>query len=111
LEIAMKLYTRTGASTVDDQEHGTFEAGPDGGFDFPDELSNRLRIVHIAGQRAWEDEGQRHQRLVAEELERRKDPASLYDAVQALTDTLAQNNTPAEKDSGARRPRRNSTSS
>lgn len=93
----MKLYTRTGAATVTDEQFGTFEAGPDGGFDLPDPLAARLHIVHLGGKRAWEDEGQRHARLVEEELARRKDPASLFDAVQALTEQLATQNTPARK--------------
>lgn len=79
----MLLYSRTGASSV----HiggATYEAGPDGGFDLPDHVAAQVHTFHVGGQPLWEDHTQRQQRLVAEELERRKDPATLLDAVNQL---------------------------
>ncbi|MFJ9771231.1 hypothetical protein ACIRVF_08300 [Kitasatospora sp. NPDC101157] len=76
----MRLYSRTGATALDDPRHGRIEADPDhGGFDLPEELAEELR-----GFPAWETDVERQQRLVIEEIERRKDPATLLDAVQQL---------------------------
>lgn len=80
----MRLYSRTGATALDDPEFGHFDAGPDGSFDFPDDLSDRLHGFHVAGRPAWETDVERQHRLIAEELERRKDPASLLSAVEQL---------------------------
>ncbi|MGW2371667.1 hypothetical protein [Kitasatospora sp. NPDC001683] len=76
----MRLYSRTGATALDDPRHGRIEADPShGGFDLPEELAEELR-----GFPAWETDVERQQRLVIEEIERRKDPATLLDAVQQL---------------------------
>jgi hypothetical protein len=80
----MRLFTRTGATALDDPEFGHFEASPDGSFDFPDDLSDRLHSFHWRGQPMWETDIERQQRLVSEEMERRRDPASLYEAVAQL---------------------------
>jgi hypothetical protein len=80
----MRLYTRTGATAVADPQHGQFKAGQDGGFDLPDALGQRLHGFHIDGQPLWETDIERQHRLIAEEMERRKDPATLLDAVQQL---------------------------
>ncbi|MEU6347240.1 hypothetical protein ABZ883_40610 [Streptomyces sp. NPDC046977] len=80
----MRLYTLTGASALDDPDFGHFDADANGAFGFPNELSDRLRAFHIEGKPAWEDDVERQNRLMREELERRKDPATLLDAVQQL---------------------------
>jgi len=80
----MRLYSRTGATRLDDPEYGTFDADDAGGFDFPDDVSDRLIGFHVAGKPMWENDIQRQQRLISEELERRKDPATLLGAVEAL---------------------------
>ncbi|WP_155589809.1 hypothetical protein [Streptomyces cavernae] len=80
----MRLYTRTGATAVDDPEYGNFQADDEGGFDLPDPLANRLHGFHINGRPAWETDLERQNRLIAEEIERRKDPATLLAAVQQL---------------------------
>jgi hypothetical protein len=80
----MRLYTRTGAIALDDPEYGHFDADPDGGFDFPDDLSDRLHRFAVRGQPAWETDIERQHRLIGEELERRKDPATLLQAVEQL---------------------------
>lgn len=81
----MRLYTRTGAVALDDPEFGHFAAGDDGSFDFPDELSDRLHGFHAAGKPLWETDVERQARFMHEELERRKDPATLLAAVEELT--------------------------
>lgn len=80
----MRLYTRTGATALDDPQFGHFDADEQGGFDFPDDLSDRLHGFAIGGKPLWETDVERQQRLYDEELERRRDPATLMDAVQQL---------------------------
>lgn len=79
----MRLYSRIGATAVaDGGEH--YEAGEDGGFDFPDEVGARLHSFAAAGVPMWEDGIEQQQRILTEELERRKDPATLLDAVEQI---------------------------
>lgn len=80
----MRLYTRTGATALDDAEYGTFQADENGGFDFPDDVSDRLHGFHVGGRPMWETDTERQHRLIAEELDRRKDPATLLSAVEQL---------------------------
>jgi hypothetical protein len=80
----MRLYTRTGATTLDDPEYGHFDASPDGAFDLPEELSDRLNGFHVGGRPMWESDIERQRRLVSEEMERRKDPATLLAAVEQI---------------------------
>lgn len=77
----MRLYSRTGAVALDHDEYGHFEPEDDGGFDFPNELSDEL---HSFAANGWETAVERQQRLIAEEMERRRDPATLMEAVQQL---------------------------
>lgn len=80
----MKLYpTTAGVSgvTVDDVTYGPLD---DGSFDVPDEVGAKILPFHLAGVKQWENEPERAARIEAEELERRRDPASLYDTVQSL---------------------------
>ncbi|MFI5814847.1 hypothetical protein ACIA7S_28310 [Streptomyces sp. NPDC051643] len=80
----MRLYSTTGATRLDDPEHGTFDVDEAGGFNFPDEVSDRLHAFHMGGKAMWESDIERQQRLMSEELERRKDPATLLAAVEQL---------------------------
>lgn len=80
----MRLYSLTGATALDDPQYGHFDADDQGGFDFPDDVSEPLRRFHAGGKPMWEDDIQRQNRLINEELERRKDPATLLGAVEAL---------------------------
>lgn len=80
----MRLYSRAGATSLDDPEYGHFDAGADGGFDLPEELGERLHRFHVGKEPLWETDIERQHRLMQEELERRKDPATLLDAVQQL---------------------------
>lgn len=85
----MRLYSLTGASALDDPEYGRFEAEDDGGFELPDDLAERLHKFHLAGRPAWEDQIEQQARLMEEELERRKDPATLLQAVEQLVQAAA----------------------
>ena len=81
----MRLYPlSTGTVRVKDPEYGTFDIKDHGGFDFPDDLSDRLGNVCVRGQRQWESEQERTLRLHATETERQRDPAVLYGAVAEL---------------------------
>lgn len=79
----MRLYTLTGATRVDDPEHGSFTADDNGAFEFPNDLSAHLHSHHIDGKPAWETDAERDVRLHAEELERLRDPATLARLLQA----------------------------
>lgn len=84
-----RLHSRMNAGAVDDPEYGHFEPDPDhGGFEFPDEMSDRLAGFHHRGKPVWETEEQRGERLHGEDLARRRDPAMLYDAVGGFSDAL-----------------------
>ena len=80
----MRLYSRTGATEITGTEHGDFTVDAQGGFTLPDDLSERLHRFHIGGEPMWETDLERHRRLMAEEIERRQDPATLLAAVQQL---------------------------
>lgn len=91
----MRLYSLTGAAAVVDPEFGRFEPDANGGFDFPDELSDRLhRFGSKAGQ-FWETDIERQARLLHEELERRKDPATLLSAVEQIMNAASAMAAPA----------------
>ncbi|NUP47547.1 MAG: hypothetical protein HOW97_09590 [Catenulispora sp.] len=91
----MRLYTRTGASALDHPEYGHFDADENGGFDFPDPLSDELHRFHAGGRPMWETDVERQNRLLAEEMERRRDPATLMDAVQQLVNAARTVSEPA----------------
>ncbi|MFD0032530.1 hypothetical protein ACFVJK_30535 [Streptomyces sp. NPDC127172] len=80
----MRLYSCTGVTALDDAEFGNFTADETGAFDFPDEVSDRLHSFHLHGRPMWETDIERQRRLISEELERRKDPATLLSAVEQL---------------------------
>lgn len=84
----MRLYSRGGATVVDDPEFGHFEPNDDGSFDFPDDLSDRLRRFHVSGQPLWEDDIERQNRIASEEMKRAQDPATLLATVQQLVQAL-----------------------
>lgn len=85
-----RLFSLADAGSVDDPEHGRFEPGPDGAFDFPDPLSDRLHRLRHRGRPAWETELERSDRRHGEELDRKRDPAMLYDAVGEFSGALKQ---------------------
>jgi hypothetical protein len=82
----MRLYPRGAPRTViDDPVWGHFEADEHGGFDLPDEMSDEQHSFHHRGKPAWENDDERSVRLHGEDLDRRRDPAALYDAVGDVT--------------------------
>ncbi|HEY3718374.1 MAG TPA: hypothetical protein VGL39_27945 [Jatrophihabitantaceae bacterium] len=82
----MKLYTLTGAAGVSHEDHGEFEVDDDGGVELPPEFGEYLHRTHVGGVKSWETQTERHDRLIAEELERRRDPAQLYDLLAQQID-------------------------
>jgi hypothetical protein len=85
----VRLYSRTDAASVDaDGQH--YEPGDDGGIDFPDALSGKLRTFAHAGIRLWEDQDERRRRLIAEELERRQRPGAAADAFDQAVLAIAE---------------------
>lgn len=79
----MRLYTLTGAQSVTNEDHGTFDVDPaTGAVEVPDALGRILHGTYFGGRRVWEDDAERSARLAAEDLERRRDPAVLYDLLQ-----------------------------
>jgi hypothetical protein len=80
----MRLYPRDGAAAISDAEFGSFEAEDDGGFVVPEELG-----VRMAAFPNWETEVEKQNRELHEEMERRKDPATLLETVQQLRDFAA----------------------
>jgi hypothetical protein len=85
----MRLYSLTDAAGAD--AGGVhYEPGDDGGFDFPDALSDQLRSFHLHGRPMWEDQDQRRSRLITEELERRQRPGAAADAFDQAVLALAE---------------------
>lgn len=82
----MRLYPIDPVTAVDDLQHGHFEPVEDGGFDFPDSLGAELHSFHLNGRPTWETFSERQERLIAAELERLEDPATL----QALAEEVTQ---------------------
>jgi hypothetical protein len=82
----MELFSKTGATGVDDPEYGHFEPGGDGMFVFPDDLGERLHRQAVRGVKQWETRVEKAQREAAEDLARRRDPAYLAELVSGLLD-------------------------
>lgn len=78
------LYHRGDVSSVtlgDD----TYEPDEAGRFELPDHVAAVIHPVHVNGEKVWETHPEREARLEAERLAKRRDPAALLDAVEALT--------------------------
>lgn len=94
----MRIYSRTGATLLDHPEVGQITADDDGGFDLPHEVAETLLRFGVGGKPLFEDELQRNQRILREEMERRRDPATLMAAMQRLVEaTEAAADKPAAK--------------
>ena len=79
----MRLYSLNAAAAVDDGgQH--YEPADDGGFDFPDALGARLHSTGLRGVRLWETDIERQRRLIEDEAARRRDPATLLEAVEQI---------------------------
>ncbi len=82
------MYSLTGAAVaVSGGVH--YQPGDDGGFDFPDALSDELRGFAVGGKPMWEDADQRRRRLIAEELERRQGPGAALAAFEQAMQAVA----------------------
>lgn len=79
-----RLYSLADAIAHDDPEYGHFVRKDDGGFAFPDDLSDTLLRFHVRGRPLWEDQIQRQQRVASEDLARQRDPAYLAGLVAQL---------------------------
>lgn len=79
----MRLYSRTDVASV---THGGERHTPadDGGFDLPPDVTDLLHSSAVRGEKQWETSIERQRRQVAEEMERRKDPATLLAAVEQI---------------------------
>jgi hypothetical protein len=80
----MRLYPRRPGTGVVNHGGVQYKAGGNGGFDFPDEVSDALHSFAVRGEKLWETDIERQRRLLSEEMDRRRDPASLYDAVEKI---------------------------
>lgn len=89
----MRLYSRAGAVALDDPDFGHYDADDQGGFDFPEDLSDRLHRFHAAGRPLWESEAEKHQRLIAEDRVRSQDPGVMLALMQRLVDATEGNTT------------------
>jgi hypothetical protein len=85
----MRLYPRREGTSV--VQHGgvTYTPAPDGGFDFPDHVSDELHSFAVRGERLWEDHIERQRRLLDAEMDRRRDPAELYAAVARIAEAAS----------------------
>ena len=99
-----RLYPLDPVPAVDAPE-GHFEPEEDGGYDLPDTLFSRLHSTHHGGEKAWETQVERQRRQHYQDLERRRDPAALFDAVDRFAgafgqaaDRLASGSTPQDRD-------------
>lgn len=93
----MRLYSRTDTGAVEhDGVH--YEPEGDGGFEFPEDVGEQLHSFHTGGKPQWETQIERQARLMNEEMERRKDPATLLSAVEQIVNA-AQATKKAEPDS------------
>lgn len=93
----MRLFNLAGATSLMPNDDDIYEADEDGCFDIPQDLAMQLHSIHILGQKVWETEGERQNRLLAEELKRRQDPATLLAAVEALTAKVAPDPEPVRR--------------
>jgi hypothetical protein len=81
----VRMYSRTNATAIDDPEFGHFAVSAEhGGFELPDPLADRLHSFHHRGKPAWETEIERDERLHGEDSARRRDPQTLYNAVEGI---------------------------
>jgi hypothetical protein len=72
----MRLYPRREGTGAVNHGGTVYEAQPDGGFDFPPDLSDLLHSAHANKEPLWEDAIERQRRLIAEDAARRADPAT-----------------------------------
>lgn len=93
----MRLYPRRPGTASVVHAGVTYAAAADGGFDFPDDVSAALGRFAVKGEPMWEDAIERQRRILGEEMDRRRDPASLYEAVAKLVQAAESVPAPAPK--------------
>lgn len=77
----MRLYTTTGATRIDDPDYGSFTPDANGAFDgLPDAMYAKLH-----GRPGWENDAEREMRVVAEQLEKLRDPATMLAELQKMS--------------------------
>lgn len=87
-----RLYPLIPTPAVDAAE-GHFEPSKeaaDGGYDFPPALHAQLHSARHNGRKLWETAVERQERTHSEDLDRRRDPAALHDAVDRFGGVLGQ---------------------
>jgi hypothetical protein len=89
----MKLYSTTGATAVT-HDGVDYAADSDNAIDVPDELAAYLNSLFIDGGRAWENEGQREERLLAEQKAIVSSPEYLANLVAELSAKVASQSKP-----------------
>lgn len=77
------IYSRNDASIVV-LNGNEYEPDESGAFTLPDAFATQLLGQYVAGERAWESQTERDERLRAAELARRADPATLLAEVEKL---------------------------
>lgn len=103
----MRLYSRTDTAAVEhDGVH--YEPENDGGFEFPEDVGEHLHGFHTGGKPQWETQIERQHRLMGEEAERRKDPATLLSAVEQLVKAAQATQTSEPEDAKAAPAKRTS---
>ena len=79
----MRLYSRIDANAVSHAGQ-LYKPGDEGAFDVPEHIGRELVTFHAGGRPLWETDISRQNRLIGDEMARRKDPATLYEAVELI---------------------------
>lgn len=80
-----RLYSLVGTTVHQDPEYGYYYADPaDGGFAFPDEVSDVQQTFAVKGQKLWETQAERTARLHSADLAAQRDPAALYRVIEGI---------------------------
>lgn len=80
----MRLYPLGGDVAAVTSGGVQYKAAEDGGFDFPPDLTGHMHATAVGGVKQWETAIEKQHRLAAEELQRMRDPATLYEAVAKI---------------------------
>jgi hypothetical protein len=76
----MRLYNKAGdVPQIDDPVYGTIKPDETGGFSMPEALYDQLH-----GRPEWENDAEREARIVKEQLDIARDPATLLKEVRTL---------------------------
>lgn len=78
------LSNQAGTDQVQGPDGTVYTADEQGRFELPDAFADVLLAVYVAGEKAWDSEGERQTRVLTKEQERRRDPAELLGAIERL---------------------------